>query len=401
MRSLLTADALAARGATVTRWASTLDHGSKEYVAEPGYVEVTEPGLEFRLLHGRPYRKNVSLRRILHQRDVARDFRRRRYEAPKPDLIFAALPTIDLADDAMAMAREWNVPGFIDFRDLWPEIFLDVSPLPRGLTRALIQPLYAQARRAMSHATGVISITPAFLDKALGLAGRDKREADHVFVHAYQRTLYSENTLREAEEFWRGQKLKLDGSEIILCLFGNLSAVVQFQPMLEGIAALDARTRKNLRVVICGTGDALTMLSASGISELVLPGFVDGAKIASLMAHATAGLLPYPNRSDLMLSYPNKVGEYLSGGLPILSSLGGVLKALIEDWDAGIHAEGKDGWANGLNAIILDEARRAKMKANAARLYNEVFNADHVYGAFADHLLQFIRPDGENQAGRD
>jgi glycosyltransferase involved in cell wall biosynthesis len=392
MRSLLMADALAARGATVTRWCSTFDHSSKSYVADAGYVEQTDASSEYRLLHGRSFTKNVSIRRMLHQRDIARDFVLRRHEAQKPDLIVAALPTIDLADAAMSMAKEWNVPGFIDFRDLWPEAFLDVSPLPRQISRLALTPLYKQARRALSRATGIYSITPAFLDKALDLAGRDQCDTDRVFVLAYKRANISASEIHEAEKFWRMSGLKLDGTEVILCMFGNLSKTVQFAPVINGMRALSPSIRQHLKVVICGTGDQRSMLKESGLSEFVLPGFVDGVKIAALMQHSAAGLLPYPDRGDLLLSYPNKIGEYLSGGLPVLTSLGGAAKELIEQEGAGMYVDAQmpGAWQHALHVIVDDAPRLKQMKAAAVRLYDAKFNADRVYDATAEHLLSTI-----------
>jgi glycosyltransferase involved in cell wall biosynthesis len=390
MRSLLIGEALAAQGATVTRWGSTFEHSAKIFVSEPGYIEQIG-GVEFRLLHGRGYSKNVSLRRILHQRDLARDFRTRHRDAPRPDAIVAALPTIDLADAATDLARQWGVPCFIDFRDLWPEAFLDVSPLPRGLTRLMITPLYAQARRTISRATGILPITSGFLDKALELAGRGRREADRIFLHAYRRPRLLDAEQRDAEAFWRGQGLKLDGSEAIFCYFGGMTNSIPFEPMLNGAAALPSHLRQRLRVVICGNGPMLPALAARGMKELVLPGFIDGPHIACLMQHAMAGLLPYPNRPDFALSYPNKVGEYFSAGLPILTSLQGDCGRLLSETGTGRSVEGSAGWTQAFITMLKDEERRAGMKANAAKLYAEMFDADRVYGDLADHVLKAAR----------
>jgi glycosyltransferase involved in cell wall biosynthesis len=391
LRSGLLADALAARGATVTWWASTFDHKTKSLIGQPGHVDRSRPGIDIRLLHGRTYAGNVSLKRILHQRDEARDFRARASEAPRPDLIFASLPTIDLADAAMTMARDRNVPGFIDYRDLWPEAFLDVSPLPKLMTRPLIEPMFRAARRALSKATGVTSITSAFLDKSLELAGRAAEDTDKVFVHAYQRPRYDTAALEDAAAFWRAKGVRLDGSQQVMCYFGMLTEQFPFNVLLDGIASLPADLRHNLRAVICGPGSqfaALSSRAAHELPEVVVAGFVDGPKIAALMQGSAAGLLPYPDRKDLMMSYPNKVGEYLSAGLPILSSLGGFSARLIANENVGIKVTPSGAsWGQALTTLLTETETRETMRANARRLYASMFDADHVYDAFARHLM--------------
>jgi glycosyltransferase involved in cell wall biosynthesis len=395
MRSCLIADALATQGATVTWWASTLDHKTKTFIAEPGHVDQSRPGVEIRLLHGRPYTKNVSLRRLLHEQDVARDFRRRAAKAPPPDLILASLPSIDLADAATVLAARLGVPSFVDFRDLWPEVFLDVSPLTRALTRIAIEPNFRKARRALSRATGIISITPKFLDEALALAGRARRPADRAFVLAYPRPCYREDELQSAVERWRARGLRLDGSETILCYFGVLSEFQMFDAVLEGVTSLDPAVRQRLRIVLCGHGSWLEKLrgrAVQDVPELLVPGHVDGPDIAVLISFAKAGLLLYPNRKDYLISYPNKVGEYLSGGLPILSSLGGESERLLREKSCGIYVAltGVE-WANGLLALFADEDRYRLMRENARRAYDEIFDADHVYNAWAQHLMDYLR----------
>jgi glycosyltransferase involved in cell wall biosynthesis len=396
MRSCLIADALAAQGATVTWWAATLDHKTKTFIAGAGHVDRSRPGVEIRLLHGRPFTKNVSLQRLLHEQDVARDFRRRAEEAQPPDLILASLPTIDLADAATVIAGRLGVPSFVDFRDLWPEVFLDVSPLPRVLTRIAIWPQFRKARRALSRATGIISITPKFLDEALALAGRTRRPVDRAFVLAYPRPRYREDELQSAVERWRARGLRLDGSETILCYFGVLSEFQMFDAALEGITSLDPAVRQRLRFVLCGQGSWLEKLrarAAQDVPELLVPGHVDGPDIAALISFAKAGLLLYPNRKDYLISYPNKVGEYLSGGLPILSSLGGASGQLIRERSCGVCvAPTGAGWAQGLRAFLIESTAFRDMRDNARRAYDEIFNAGEVYDAWAHHLIAHARP---------
>lgn len=383
-------DKLAAAGANVTWWASTFDHKAKRYFAEPGHVERSASGVEMRLLHGRPYARNVSVARILHQRDLARDFKARAASLPPPDIIYTGLPTIEVAHAATAYAARVGAASFVDYRDLWPEIFLDVSPLPRALTRIAIEPFYRQARAAFSRATGIVSITPAFLDAALALAGRARQPADLAAVHAYPKPVHTEAELAEADAAWRAQGLALDGSQHIVCFFGEMSAAFEPDPVIEGLARMEASQRARFRLVMCGPGAKLEALRAraAGLPELVAPGFVNSARIQSLMRVSRAGLLPYSNRKDLLMSYPNKVGEYLSAGLPILSSLDGETGRLLREKNCGLVV-GADEWRDALARVAENSSDHLAMRKSAAQTYAETFEPSDVYGKLAAHILKF------------
>ena len=50
------------------------------------------------------------------------------------------------------------------------------------------------------------------------------------------------------------------------------------------------------------------------------PGWVDAAKIFVLMRRSAVGLDPLPDRYDFLATINNKAIEYMSAGLPVISS---------------------------------------------------------------------------------
>jgi len=107
-----------------------------------------------------------------------------------------------------------------------------------------------------------------------------------------------------------------------------------------------------------------------------------------LMRMSSVGLAPYRSSKDFMASIPNKSIEYLSAGLPILSSLKGTLKELLSTNDCGITYENGD--AEDLVSILVNlydhpELIR-KMSENAYALYKEKFIAEKVYNNMISHL---------------
>lgn len=387
---------LQALGVQTTWWVSTFSHHSKSYVGQLGGQVHVLNGIDMRFLHGRSYEKNVSVARMVNSLQVAKDFARLARGAPKPDVIFCCYPTVDLAVEATRYGREHDVPVMIDVRDLWPEIFLQLTPVPKSLMRLILLPLYARARTALSNATALTAITEPFLKKALQLAGRAQNDLDGAVLQSYEKVILPQSVRERALRFWHAQGLKLDGSERIACFFGNLSGVVEYDTVIESLKHIDQQLAQRLRIAICGNGDKLEWLQNKAASrpELIVPGRINQAEISVLMDHADIGLLIYPRREDFNISYPNKVGEYLSHSLPILSTVDGLVGSLIRTNGIGAVVDVGDakGFSEALETLMLDRSILAQMKSNANKVYDRQFDANVVYNALAKKLI--ILADG-------
>lgn len=384
----------------VTWWVSDFNHTAKQHYLQglqkdDNGIAVLSNGVKARLLHGRGYFKNVSIRRLIHNRDVAQDFTRQSILAPRPDVIFCCYPTIDLAEAVTSFGIAKSIPVVLDVRDLWPDAFIDVLALPKTLARTLIFPLTRKANRAFSQATVISAISEPILDWALSKAGRTKREMDRVLPLSYDLPKLDACDVEESESQWRARGLKLDGTEIIACAFGMLSKVPEFETIIEALDHVPNDLRSRLRVVICGSGERLPWLQQAALryKQLLLPGFVDANAIVSLMRHATAGLLAYPSRGDLMRSYPNKIGEYLAGGLPVISTLGGASAQLLRERGCGIVVPNRDSqaFAQALCNLAVNSGLREQMSARARATFFELFDASRNYKHMTEFLLQIAQ----------
>jgi glycosyltransferase involved in cell wall biosynthesis len=161
------------------------------------------------------------------------------------------------------------------------------------------------------------------------------------------------------------------------------------ETVLHAARAID-RQDVPMRFVLCGTGDKLSHYRklAKGCRSVLFPGWMDAAQIQTLMARSSVGLAPYVCNANFRNNIPNKPIEYLSAGLPIVSSLDGVLKQLIDRHHCGVTYENDNVQA--LTRVLLnlnhnpDHLRR--MSDNARQLYQKQFDATIVYPQMADHL---------------
>ena len=81
------------------------------------------------LLTGCGYQSDRSLRRLFHNRQTATEFARlTSLRKDSPDIIFAPVPILELAQASVYYGVQKNIPVIVDIRDLWPDVYLTMIP---------------------------------------------------------------------------------------------------------------------------------------------------------------------------------------------------------------------------------------------------------------------------------
>ena len=137
-----------------------------------GAVDVDD-GYAIQFVHSCGYRRNTSLARLRTYRVLGRRFRKLAESETPPDVIVAAVPSLEWAVAAVDYGGAHGIPVVVDVRDLWPDVFLNALPTPvRPGGRFLLAPYYRMARRACTRATAITAVSPSYLEWGLQLAGR-------------------------------------------------------------------------------------------------------------------------------------------------------------------------------------------------------------------------------------
>ena len=172
--------------------------------------------------------------------------------------------------------------------------------------------------------------------------------------------------------------------EFILVFVGTFVSSFDLETVIGAAGELQ---HERCRFVIVGDGDAGPKLrsQAQGLANVIFTGWADALSIRALLGLASAGLAPY--RDDASMSLPNKPYEYLSAGLPILSSLRGELQALLADEGVGLTYRAGDtqSLVDAIRLMRQPDLRR-RMATNAAALFNARYRSEIVYAQFAAHL---------------
>ena len=387
LRAGLMAEYAAARGHDVTWWTSSFDHSGK-YMRESADF-TTSVGIKIRLFPGGGYTSNVSVARLLDHSVVAAKILLEARDWDRPDIIVASLPSLELSAAAVWLGKRFSVPVVVDVRDLWPDIFLDVlPPLSRIPARVLLAPWATMARYALSNASAITGITEEFVSWGVARARRPRGLLDQTYPLAYPQSVPTAEAQWASFAFWKSKGVRSNDA-LVACFFGSLGKQFELDTLLDAAVLLHARNIP-VQVVVCGSGEALND-AAPRIAELpnvICPGWVDAAQIWTLLRMSHVGLAPYRTSPSFSMSIPNKVVEYWSAGLPVISSLQGKLAKLLASEQIGFSVPNRDagGWADALAHCAAAGSTIERMGLRARKLYVEHFTAEVIYEKWIDGL---------------
>jgi glycosyltransferase involved in cell wall biosynthesis len=400
LRSGILTGLMAEEGHQVVWWTSTYDHTHKRHRFNSDTVLEVEDNLSIVLLHSLAYKSNVSIRRIVNHYGVARKFARLSETQTQPDIILCSYPTIELSRAATIYGEKRGIPVVLDVRDLWPDIFLELVPRwTRGFMKIMMGPISKDAQKAFMDSCAIVGPTMPFVDWGLNYAKRSRSTLERVFPMGYSSVPPGAEAIVDSEKRWKQRGISRDNHDFVACFFGTMGRQFELETVIGAARRLQGQM-PGIRFVLCGSGDSLEYYRelARGCQNVIFPGWVDAGDIWTLMRRSAVGLAPYRSSPSFRSSLPNKSIEYLSAGLPVVSSLKGELQRLLARHDCGITYENGnvDELAAAIIALYNDRERLEAMSGNARALYQEKFVAEKVYTemiAYLESVVQHYRND--------
>jgi glycosyltransferase involved in cell wall biosynthesis len=208
----------------------------------------------------------------------------------------------------------------------------------------------------------------------------------------YPATKPDEGAIASAADYWRGQGVGQRPDQIIGCFFGTFTTRVDFETPLKALAEMPEHLRKRFMLVLCGRGENEAMIAryAAMTPQIVHHRWVDAPQIMALMRLSRFGLLPYPPTLDFVRSLPNKVFEYLNGGLPILTSLRGEVEDLFKTYGCGaLYDVGAPSSFQSVLRGWTERPGRLDILAEGAKNAAQTYDSTSVSAAFEQYLADF------------
>lgn len=381
MRAANVTDALIAAGHRVTLWSSDFNHQSgRHFTGEDSSVRLSDQ-LEVRLVHSRGYQRNIGPGRVIDHAQLAHGLRRRLRDASPPDVAFVGYPPIEPAAVLTRWLRAHAVPTLLDVKDQWPDVYLRALPTSaQPLGRVALSGYRHLGRRAMRDATGITSISQPFLEWSLAFAGRPECGADRVVPLTSRPPQIDAGTRAEAERFW--DDLGVRPGQLRVAYVGTLSTGLDVDSLVRA-----ARTSDH-QFVICGTGSTESVLrnALADRANVVMPGWIDSAQASVLADRTTLALAPYVPEAGFAMSLPNKVFDSLSYGIPLVSSIDGLVQQLIATEGVGHHYSDPTQLGEIITQLLSKPADVTAMRTRARALYDTRFSYDIVYSGLVDHM---------------
>jgi len=384
-RTALIADKLIERGHQITWWTSAFDHFKKEFIFNKDTELVIKKDLKVIAFKAIGYRKNFGLSRFIDHRIIAAKFRAKSKNYVKPDIIIASTPSYDLAYEAILYAKKNKVPILVDIRDQWPDVFLNYpNPFFRKALNLVMFNEYLIVKRVLGMADGLIAMMNDLLDWGLAYACRYKTERDKVFYLGYKRDLRNQ---RDSDKI-TGILSKLSG-KFIVTFIGTFSYNNNPSILLDCAARLE---KEDIYFVLAGDGEFFKEIKkrSSLMPNISLTGWLDQEDITTLLKYSHVGICHTTQKNAF---FPNKIFVYLSAGVPIISAIAGELKEFLEKYEIGLYypSNNIDSLVSAIMKIYNDPQLRAKMSANASKIFNEMLDADKIYNDYADYVELMAR----------
>ncbi|MDA8958846.1 glycosyltransferase family 4 protein [Akkermansiaceae bacterium] len=388
-RTGILSEMLCELGHKVTWWTTSFDHQKKKYL----YKDHTEINVEknFKLvfLHAAtPYYKNISLARIRNHQEISDIFEREARKKERPDIIFTSFPTIDLAFKSVKYGLANQIPVVVDVRDLWPDIFVDPFPLVlKPFVRLALCPYFLKTSYIFKNAHAITGVSQKYLNFGLKYAKRVVSAKDKVFPLGY-RSVDGNLTNYDQNEF---TQLKVCREQINILFVGTFGRTYDLSTIIKAAKYLE-KSHPNVMFIFTGDGENMDLWKKESLSlsNIVFTGWVGKRELDYLSSISRVGLMAYAKGAPQGL--PNKVFEYMAYGLPILSSLQGETKELLEKekigltYNAGCH---KDLLLK-FSYLLDNQDSLNEMSQNSGGTFKRKFTSAGIYKKLINHLLEIL-----------
>ncbi|WP_243110333.1 sugar transferase [Ruminococcus sp. AM42-11] len=273
------------------------------------------------------------------------------------DVVFCnQLSPVMMADAAIAYKKKYKVPIIMYCLDLWPE-----SLIAGGITReSIIYKYYHLVSKRIYKKMNKILITSRMFSKYLT---NEFGIADEVIEYLPQ----------YAEGIFELMPVKPENGVFDFMFAGNIGAVQSVETIIK---AAELLKEEPIKFHIVGGGSDLERLQALGanLDNVIFYGRRPVEEMPEFYAKADAMLVTLAADPVLSLTLPGKVQSYMAVGKPIIGSIDGETRKVIDDAKCGFcgEAENAEQLAENIKKFI-NVADKNIMGQNARKYYEENF----------------------------
>ena len=318
------------------------------------------------------YKKNISVKRFLSHKTFAKNVKKYLETIEKPDIIYCAIPSLDVAKVAGDFANKNNIKFIIDIQDLWPEAFEMVFKVP-VLKDIIFYPMRKKADKIYSMADSIIGVSNTYADRA-GIVNKKYKHKLAVFLGTdldYFDKSHNEHEIITFDNVFR------------IAYIGTLGNSYDIKCVIDAIKILKDKGINNILFEVMGSGPLKIEFEKYAKQKGVNCEFTGRLNYEEMVGYlCICDIAVNPIKKDSAASIINKVGDYAAAGIPVLNTQESIeYKKLVEDYQIGYNIENgnSEDLAEAIEYLYKNEDLRKKLGKNNRRLAEEKFDRKITY----------------------
>lgn len=318
------------------------------------------------------YKKNVSLKRFYSHKIFAKNVEKYLGTIEKPDIIYLAIPSLDVAKVVARYAQKNNIKFIIDIQDLWPEAFKMVFNIPI-ISDLIFFPMKKKADYAYSRADSIIAVSNTYRDRALLV---NKKYKDKLAI-------YLGTDFDKFDEAKKKFEIKYTDDVVRLAYIGTLGHSYDIKCVIDSLKILKKQGINNILFMLMGDGplrDEFEVYAKQEDIDCDFTGRLNYEEMVGKLCSCDIAINPIVKGSAG--SIVNKVGDYAAAGLPVLNTQESKeYRDLVRDYEIGYNVECMDSedLAEKMKILYNDKDLRKRLGQNNRKLGEEKFNRKNSY----------------------
>lgn len=350
---------------------SDFNHGTKTH------FDAETEGLAYKvkMLNEPGYPKNVCLRRFYSHFVWGKNVKKYLKKRKKPDVIYAAVPTLTAAYEAAKYCKRNNIKFIVDIQDLWPEAYEMVFNIP-VISSIIFAPFKWLVNGIYKRADEIIAVSQTYVDRALKV-NKTANSAFPVFLGT---------NLDTFDKLTEENKCVREGSDndILIGYVGTLGHSYDIECVIDALDILKKEGYSNLKFLVMGDGPLRERFENYAREKKVDAIFTGSLNYGVMVGRLCAcDIVVNPIVPKAAQSIINKHGDYAASGIAVVNTQESYeYRKLVEDYNMGFNCECGNAvdMAEKIRILANDGALREEMGRNARRCAEEKFDRKNTYG---------------------
>lgn len=335
--------------------------------------EIKNLNYKLTMIYEPGYKKNVCLRRFYSHYKMSRNLKKYLDKLDyKPDVIYCAVPSLDVAKVTAKYAKRNNIKFIIDVQDLWPEAFKMVFRIPI-INNVIFFPMKKKADYIYKMADNIVTVSKTYLNRVKIVNKKSSRD-EVVFLGT---------EMEQFDKYNISKEMKKDKNIIKIVYIGTLGHSYDIKIIIDAIKILDEKGIKNIEFLVMGDGplrESFEEYAKQKKVNCIFTGILQYNEMIPKLCNC--GIAVNPIKKGSAGSIINKVGDYAMAGLPVINTQENVeYRELVEKYQIGYNCN--NGNLNEISEkieyLIKNEKIRIQMGKNNRKLAEEKFDRKKTY----------------------